>query len=169
MLRKIGLPIVFLLLAYGFWVSPDFKVIAAGIAIFLFGMLSLERGINIFAGGMLEKMLRIITDRLWKRLGFGIVATMLMQSSSLLSVLIISFLSAGLLDLAAGMGIIFGANLGTTTGAWLVAGYGVKVNISAYAMPMLVFGVFLALQKPRPLRGAMYCPAWVFCFWAFIT
>lgn len=153
MLRKIGLPIVFLLLAYGFWVSPDFKVIAAGIAIFLFGMLSLERGINIFAGGMLEKMLRIITDRLWKRLGFGIVATMLMQSSSLLSVLIISFLSAGLLDLAAGMGIIFGANLGTTTGAWLVAGYGVKVNISAYAMPMLVFGVFLALQKPRPLRG----------------
>lgn len=156
MLRKIGLPIVFLLLAYGFWVSPDFKVIAAGIAIFLFGMLSLERGINIFAGGMLEKMLRIITDRLWKRLGFGIVATMLMQSSSLLSVLIISFLSAGLLDLAAGMGIIFGANLGTTTGAWLVAGYGVKVNISAYAMPMLVFGVFLALQKPRPLRGVGY-------------
>ncbi len=156
MVRKIVLSSVFLLLAYVFWVSPEFKVIAAGIAIFLFGMLSLERGVNVFAGGMLEKMLCVITDRLWKRLGFGIIATMLMQSSSLLSVLIISFLSAGLLDLAAGMGIIFGANLGTTTGAWLVAGFGVKVNISAYAMPLLVFGVLLVLQKSRHLKGVGY-------------
>ncbi len=156
MLRKIGLPIVFLLLAYGFWVSPDFKVIAAGIAIFLFGMLSLERGVNVFAGGMLEKMLRIITDRLWKRLGFGIVATMLMQSSSLLSVLIISFLSAGLLDLAAGMGIIFGANRDHHRRLAGCRLWRQGVNISAYAMPMLVFGVFLALQKPRPLRGVGY-------------
>lgn len=79
-----------------------------------------------------------------------------MQSSSLVSVLTISFLSAGLLDLAAGIGIIFGANIGTTTGAWLVAGLGLKVKISAYAMPMLVFGVILIFQKSRSLKGIGY-------------
>jgi phosphate:Na+ symporter len=156
MFRKIFLPIIFLLLAYGFWISPDFKVITAGIAIFLLGMLSLERGFRAFAGGILEKILQVITDKLWKRLGFGLLATMLMQSSSLVSVLTISFLSAGLLDLVAGIGIVFGANLGTTTSVWLVAGFGVKVNISAYAMPMLVFGVILILQKSRYLQGLGY-------------
>jgi phosphate:Na+ symporter len=81
------------------------------------------------------------------------VTTTLMQSSSLLSVLVISFISAGLLDLAAGIGIIFGANLGTTTGAWLVAGFGLKVNISAYAMPMLAFGVMLLFHKSKSMQG----------------
>ena len=156
MYRKLFLPGIFAVLAYGFWISPDFKFISAGIAIFLFGMLSLQQGFSLLAGGMLEKILYAITDKIWKRLGFGIISTVLTQSSSLVSVLTISFLSAGLLDLAAGMGIVFGANLGTTTGAWLVAGYGVKVNLSAYAMPMLVFGVILVLQKPRALHGLGY-------------
>ena len=79
-----------------------------------------------------------------------------MQSSSLVSVIAISFLSAGLISLSAGIGIIFGANLGTTTGAWLVAGFGLKVNISAYAMPMIVFGVILLFQKSKELRGIGY-------------
>jgi phosphate:Na+ symporter len=77
-----------------------------------------------------------------------------MQSSSLVSVITISFLSAGLIGLAEGIGIIFGANLGTTTGAWIVAGFGLKVNLSAYALPMLVFGVLLIFQKHRGLKGA---------------
>jgi phosphate:Na+ symporter len=79
-----------------------------------------------------------------------------MQSSSLVSVITISFLSAGLLGLYEGVGIIFGANLGTTTGAWLVAGFGLKVKISAYAMPMLVFGVLLVFQKSNTLKGIGY-------------
>ena len=79
-----------------------------------------------------------------------------MQSSSLVSVITISFLSAGLVSLTAGVGIIFGANLGTTTGAWLVAGFGLKIKISAYAMPMLVFGVILIFQKARHLKGYGY-------------
>ena len=79
-----------------------------------------------------------------------------MQSSSLVSVITISFLSAGLISLTAGVGIIFGANLGTTTGAWLVAAFGLKLNISAYAMPMLVFGVILIFQKARHMKGYGY-------------
>ena len=152
MLRRILLPSIFGILAYGFWVSPDFKEIAAGVAIFLFGMLSLEEGFRAFSGGLLERILHRSTDQLYKSLGFGIVATTLMQSSSLVSVLTISFLSAGMIGLKAGLGIIFGANLGTTTGAWLVAGFGLKVKISAYALPMLPLTLGPALRASAPLR-----------------
>jgi len=155
-LQRILLPSLFLVLAWGFWVSPHFKEIAAGVAIFLFGMLSLEEGFKAFTGGVLEKLLRVSTDRLWKSLSFGIAATTVMQSSTLVSVITISFLSAGLIGLSQGIGIIFGANLGTTTGAWLVAGFGLKVNIAAYAMPTLVFGVILLFQSSKVLKGLGY-------------
>ena len=156
MLRRILLPTIFLLLAYGFWQSDEFKTVAAGVAIFLFGMLSLEEGFRTFTGGTLEKILKNSTDRIWKAMSFGIISTSVMQSSSLVSVITISFLSAGMLELTAAIGIIFGANLGTTTGAWLVAGFGLKVNLSAYAMPMLVFGVILIFQQARNLKGFGY-------------
>ncbi|WP_309496095.1 Na/Pi symporter [Sulfurovum sp.] len=156
MLKKILLPSILGILAYGFWISPDFKEIAAGVAIFLFGMLSLEEGFKAFSGGTLEKILQKSTDKLYKSVGFGILSTTIMQSSSLVSVLTISFLGAGLIGLAQGIGIVFGANIGTTTGAWLVAGLGLKVKISAYAMPMLVFGVILIFQKSKSLKGIGY-------------
>lgn len=153
MLKKIILPVILLVLAYGFWISPDFKEIAAGVAIFLFGMLFLESGFKSFTGGVLERLLQRTTDKTWKSLCFGIVSTSVMQSSSLVSVITISFISAGLITLVAGIGIIFGANIGTTTGAWLVAAFGLKVKISAYAMPMLVFGIVLSFQKSKYLKG----------------
>ena len=156
MLRRTILPTILLLLAYGFWVSPDFKEIAAGVAIFLFGMLAMEEGFKAFTGGTLESILRKSTNKYWKSLSFGIVSTTVMQSSSLVSVIAISFLSAGLITLVAGMGIIFGANIGTTTGAWLIAGLGLKVKISAYAMPMLVFGIILVFQKSKSMKGIGY-------------
>jgi phosphate:Na+ symporter len=140
-------------LAYAFWLSASFKEVAAGVAVFVFGMFCMDEGFRAFSGGTLERVLSASTDRLWKSLGFGIATTTLMQSSSLVSVITISFLSAGLIGLAQGIGIIFGANLGTTTGAWIVAGFGLKVNIAAYALPLLVFGVILMTQKSKPLRG----------------
>lgn len=156
MLRRIFLPSILIVLGYGFWISPDFKEISAGVAIFLFGMISLEEGFKAFSGGTLEKILQKSTDKLYKSIGFGVLATTIMQSSSLVSVLTISFLGAGLIGLAQGIGIVFGANIGTTTGAWLVAGFGLKVKISAYAMPMLVFGVILIFQKAKSLKGIGY-------------
>jgi len=147
MTRNALLLSIFAILGYGFWISPDFKTIAAGVAIFLLGMLSLEKGFKSFSGGVLATFLQRTTDATWKSLSFGVIATTIMQSSSLVSVLTISFLSAGLIPLAQGIGIIFGANLGTTTGAWLVAGLGLKVDIAAYALPMLVFGVIMVFQK----------------------
>jgi phosphate:Na+ symporter len=156
MLKKILLPTILLILAYGFWVSPNFKAISAGVAIFLFGMLSLEEGFRAFTGGALDRILKRATSSTARSVLFGIVSTSVMQSSSLVSVITISFLSAGLLTLAAGIGIIFGANLGTTTGAWLIAGFGLKVNIAAYAMPLLVFGVILIFQSSKALKGVGY-------------
>ncbi|RLA23389.1 MAG: Na/Pi cotransporter family protein [Gammaproteobacteria bacterium] len=153
MLNKIFFPALLMILAYSLWLSPDFTQIAAGVAIFLFGVLSLKRGFHGFTGGTLEKILRRCTDKLWKSLSFGLVSTTLMQSSSLVSVLAISFLSVGLLDLASGIGIIFGANLGTTASAWLIAGFGLKVKIANYAMPMLVFGVLLVFQKSKTFKA----------------
>lgn len=145
--------IVVLLLSYGFWLSDGFKSIAAGISVFLFGMLSLERGFKTFTGGMLEKLLQKTTDTLWKSLSFGFISTVLMQSSGLVSVITISFLSAGLIDLVAGIGIVFGANLGTSSGAWLIAGLGLKVNISTYAMPLLVFGALGIFQVDKKVKS----------------
>lgn len=155
-MHKALLLIVILLLSYGFWLSDAFKGIAAGVSIFLFGMLSLEQGFKAFTGGVLERILQKTTDTSWKSFGFGFLSATLMQSSGLVSVITVSFLSAGLLDLVAGIGIIFGSNLGTTTGAWLIAGLGLKVNIATYAMPLLVFGVLCIFQNGKQLKGIGY-------------
>ncbi|MCM0613002.1 Na/Pi cotransporter family protein [Marinobacter sediminum] len=151
--RQLVLAGILGLLAFALWSSPEFKQIAAGVAIFLFGMLSLENGFRRFTGGFLERVLRRTTDTIPKSLGFGIVSTAIMQSSSLVSVITISFLSAGLLPLLTGIGIIFGANLGTTTGAWLFATIGMKMSLSAFALPMLVFGVVLNFQRSQVLKA----------------
>lgn len=153
-LKRFFLPAILLVLAVGFWTSQDFQVIAAGVAIFLFGMLMLEDGFRLFSGGLLEAALARVTGSVGKSVGFGFVVTTLVQSSSLVSVITISFLSAGLISLLAGIGVIFGANIGTTTGAWLVAGFGLKVNISAYALPMLAVAVVLVFQTNKYLKGA---------------
>ena len=140
-------------LAYGFWVSSEFLVVAAGVAIFLFGMVYLEDGFKMFTGSVLEKRLRYATGSLWKSIFFGVTSTAVLQSSSLVSVIVISFLSAGLISLTAGVGIILGSNVGSTTGAWLIALYGMKINLSVYAMPLLVFGLLFNMRSSPNLRG----------------
>lgn len=154
--RHLPLLALFAVLGYVLWLSPEFKEIAAGVAVFLFGMRSLEQGFKAFTGGTLERLLQFSTNRPWKSFFFGAVTTTVLQSSSLVSVITISFLSAGILGLAQGIGIIFGANLGSTTGAWLVAGFGMKVDIAAYAMPMLTFGVILIFNRSKALKGCGY-------------
>jgi phosphate:Na+ symporter len=153
------LPIFVGTLLLTFWISPDAQEIAAGVAIFLFGMLMLEDGFKLFGGGALERILERATGSTWRAVSFGILSTTLLQSSSLVSVITISFLSAGLISLVGGVGIIFGANIGTTTGAWLVAGLGLKINIAAYAMPMIALSIVLVFQKSKPLRGIGYALA----------
>lgn len=153
------LPIVIGALLLAFWFSSDAQEIAAGVAIFLFGMLMLEDGFKLFGGGALERILERATSSTPRAIAFGVVSTTLLQSSSLVSVIAISFLSAGLISLIGGVGIIFGANIGTTTGAWLVAGFGLKINIATYAMPMIALSIILVFQKSKSLRGIGYALA----------
>lgn len=158
-MKRFYLPVAIGVLLLAFWLSPDAQEIAAGVAIFLFGMLMLEDGFKLFGGGTLERVLERATRSTPRAISFGIISTTLLQSSSLASVITISFLSAGLISLIGGVGIIFGANIGTTTGAWLVAGLGLKVNIAAYAMPMIALSIVLVFQKSKPLRGVGYALA----------
>ncbi len=152
-IRTVVLAVLLGVLAWGFWQSGDFTEIAAGVAIFLFGMMSLEQGFRTFTGGTLETLLEASTNRLWKSVGFGIASTTLMQSSTLVSLVTISFVSAQMIPLASGIGVVLGTNLGTTTGAWLIAGLGLRVNISAYAMPLLVFAIVLMFQRNKMAKG----------------
>ena len=155
-IRLLVLLSIFGALLYVFSLSGDVKVIAAGVAIFLFGMLSLERGFKVFSGGVLSKILEKSTNNTIKSISFGTIATMVMFSSSLVSILTISFISVGLIGLIQGIGIIFGANIGTALSIWIIAGLGLKIKISAYALPMLVFAIILVFQKSETYKAIGY-------------
>lgn len=133
---------------------PDLSSILGGIALFLIGMEYMENGFRGFSGGFLEKVLQKFTNTTSKAIVTGFVATSIVQSSSLLSVIIISFLSAGLITLTSAIGVIFGSNIGSTTTAWLVSLFGLKIKISVYAMPMIVMGILIPiLLKSKSYKG----------------
>lgn len=152
-LRPIGMAFGLALVLLLFLKHQSLAQLFAGIALFLLGMRYLEDGFRAFSGGALERWLAISTDRLWKSLTFGTVSTALVQSSSLVTLLSIAFLSAGLISLTAGIGIVFGANLGTTTGAWLIALIGLKVDLAQVGMPLLVLGVLFERNSAARWRG----------------
>jgi phosphate:Na+ symporter len=153
MLRRSLFYVLLILLAFVLYFNPNFKTISAGIAILLFGMIMLEEGFRVFTKGPLQNILKNATNKLYKSITTGALVTALIQSSSLVSVITISFISAGLISLAGGIGLIFGANIGTTATAWLVAGFGLKIKISALAMPMLIFGLIFSFQKREAFKG----------------
>jgi phosphate:Na+ symporter len=153
MIRRWIFLIVLLLLGLVLFYDPNFKTIAAGVSILLFGVVTLESGFKVFTKGPLKRLLKMATGKLYKSISTGAIVTAIIQSSSLVSVITISFISAGLVTLYGGIGLIYGANIGTTFTAWLVAGFGLKVNISVLAMPMLIFGILFSFQKGKSLKG----------------
>jgi phosphate:Na+ symporter len=153
MIKKILFFSLLVALAGLFFINPNFETISAGVAILLFGMILLEEGFKVFTKGPLQNILKKSTDKLYKSITTGALITALMQSSSLVTVITISFISAGLISLSGGIGLIFGANIGTTATAWLVAGFGLNIDISSIAMPMLVFGVIFSFQKKPSFKG----------------
>lgn len=153
MIKKSIFYIFLIVLGVVLFFNPNFKTISAGVAILLFGMIMLEEGFKVFVKGPLQKLLKKATDKLYNSIATGAVVTAFLQSSSLVSVVTISFISSGLISLGGGMGLIFGANIGSTVTAWLVAGFGLKIKISALALPMLVFGIVFSLQKRASLKG----------------
>lgn len=88
--------------------SESYLKIAFGLSLFLYAMKIMEESFQILAGGRLETFLRKTTDKNYKSFTFGLISTSIMQSSGLVSLLAISFVSAGLIGLGAGIGIIYG-------------------------------------------------------------
>ncbi|MDN5106703.1 Na/Pi symporter [Aliarcobacter butzleri] len=144
----------FIILAYIVIFYENFTVILSGIAIFLIGMFFMQDGFKQLSGGILEKLLQKFTSNTFYAIATGFFSTSVVQSSTIITLVVISFLSAELLTLVQGIGIIFGSNLGSTTTAWIVSSLGVDVKISKYAFPMIVFGVILRFTKTNGLKGS---------------
>ena len=148
-LRVLLVAVAVAVLAWSFWRDAGWLQLCAGLAIFLFGMQCLEEGLRQLAGGRLEQLLARSTGTPARGLLFGIGGTVVLQSSTLVSLLSIAFISSGLIGLAGGLAIIFGANLGATSGIWLLALAGQDFSLSPLALPLVVFGVLAGFTGPR--------------------
>lgn len=153
LLKRVVGPLLLLAFAWFVISNEDARAIIAGIAIFLIGMHYMENGFKLFSGGALETVLENFTSTTPRAIGTGFLATAIVQSSSLVSVIIISFLSAEMIGLTQAVGIVFGSNVGTTTTAWLVSSFGLKLKIAEYALPMLIFGVIMQFSKHTSRKG----------------
>ncbi|MDY3330897.1 MAG: Na/Pi symporter [Pelistega sp.] len=134
-------------ISFGF--SPSWLKLCYGLALFLFGMQCIEEGLNNAAGGSLERLMAKSTATPARSMLFGMVATFILQSTTLVSLLTIAFLGTGLVTLAGGIAIILGTNLGATSGIWLLAMVGQSISLSPMAVPMFVFGIIASFFKGR--------------------
>ncbi|MDR2377124.1 MAG: Na/Pi cotransporter family protein [Treponema sp.] len=121
--------------------------VIGGLCLFLYGMKVMSDGIQHAAGDRLQHFLNLMTKNRFVGILTGIVVTTLVQSSSAVSVMVVSFVNAGLLSLTQAVGVIMGANIGTTTTAWIVSLVGVSIDISALALPAIGIGFFMQVIK----------------------
>ena len=121
--------------------------LVGSLALFLFGMKTMSEGLEKFAGDRLRSILAAMTKNRVMGVMTGILITALIQSSSATTVMVVSFVNAGLMTLAQSIGVIMGANIGTTVTAWIISAVGFKVNIAAFAIPMLAIGMPLLFSN----------------------
>ena len=119
----------------------DFLRLIGSLALFLYGMKIMSEGLQKFAGDSLRRILTAMTTNRVTGVLTGVLITALIQSSSARTVMVVSFVNAGLLTLTQSIGVIMGANIGTTVTAWLISALGFKVDIAAFALPLLAFAL----------------------------
>jgi phosphate:Na+ symporter len=117
------------------------------LALFLYGMTLMSEGLQKAAGDKLRSFLESMTSTRFKRVLTGIIITALIQSSSGTTVMVVSMVNAGLLSLANAIGIIMGANIGTTVTAWIISLFGFSVDISTFAVPLIAIGFIMTMSK----------------------
>ena len=115
--------------------------LVGSLALFLFGMKTMSEGLEKFAGDRLRSILAAMTKNRVMGVLTGILITALIQSSSATTVMVVSFVNAGLMTLAQSIGVIMGANIGTTVTAWIISAVGFKVDIAAFSIPLLAIGM----------------------------
>ena len=145
--------LLLLALCYLLYINEDSKYIVAGVGIFIIGMHFMEDGFKLFSGGLLEKVIANSTNTILKSITLGVIATATLQSSSLIAIIVISFLSAKIISLAGALGVVFGSAVGTTTTTWIVSTLGMKIDIAALALPMIIFGVIFRFYKQKNIQG----------------
>lgn len=116
------------------------------LGLFLFGMKTMSEGLEKFAGDRLRSILAAMTRNRFMGVFTGIAVTALIQSSSATTVMVVSFVNAGLMNLSQAIGVIMGANVGTTVTAWIISAIGFKVNIAAMSLPLLAIGIPLVFS-----------------------
>ncbi|MBQ9752617.1 MAG: Na/Pi cotransporter family protein [Paludibacteraceae bacterium] len=117
------------------------------LGMFLYGMNLMSSGLQKAAGDKLRGFLSAMTSNPFKGVLTGLGITSIIQSSSATTVMVVSFVNAGLLTLTQAIGVIMGANIGTTVTAWLVAWLGFKADISILAIPLMLFGFLFSNSK----------------------
>lgn len=119
--------------------------VIGGVGLFLLGMILMTDGLKALAGDALRSILAKYTTNRWSAVGAGAGITAIVQSSSATTVATIGFVSAGLLPFANAVGVIIGANLGTTSTGWLVSLLGLKLNVGKLLLPLIGLGAFAKL------------------------
>lgn len=125
----------------------DFISLLAAVCLFLYGMKVMSEGLQKVAGDRLRNILGIMTKNRVMGVITGVVITALIQSSSASTVMVVSFVNAGLMSLAQSMAVIFGANVGTTLTTWIISAFSFEVNISGYSILLLAIGVPMLFMK----------------------
>ena len=144
----------------------DFLKLIGSLGMFLYGMKIMSEGLQKMAGEQLRSILSIMTKNRVMGVLTGILVTALIQSSSAASVMVVSFVNAGLLTLAQSIGVIMGANIGTTVTAWMISLFGFgKFSISIISIPLLGIGlplIFSSKSKRKSLGEFIFGFAFLF-------
>ncbi len=122
-------------------------LLVGSLGFLLYGMRLMSDGVQKSAGERLQRALSMMTGNRFVGLLTGLLITMIIQSSGATTVMVVSFINAGLLTLAQSVGVIFGANIGTTITAWIVSLFGFNFKISSFAIPIFGLGFFLTVLK----------------------
>lgn len=123
------------------------------LALFLFGMTLMSESLQKMAGSKLRNFMAAMTANSFTRVLTGMSITALVQSSAATTIMVVSFVNAGLLTLASGIGVIMGANIGTTISAWIVAVFGFSFNIADIAIPLMAIGFILNMFKNKSIKN----------------
>lgn len=125
----------------------DFLCLLGSVGLFLYGMKVMSEGLQKAAGERLRNILSAMTRNRFAGTLTGFLITALIQSSSASTVMVVSFVNAGLISLGQSMAVIMGANVGTTFTAWILALFGFKVNISAFVLPLIGLSIPLLFSS----------------------
>ena len=131
----------------------DFLYLLGSLGLFLYGMKIMSEGLQKVAGDGMRNVLSAMTHNRFLGVLTGILVTALIQSSSGTTLMVVSFVNAGLLNLAQSISVIMGANIGTTVTAWIISLLGFKVDISAFAIPLLSLSLPLFFSKKTNLNS----------------